>query len=171
MKRSCAVLLTVVSLMLPTLAAGKDHAYVVRDPWTDEVIGQLVVSCDGFDVLADYAMVVKLMEYYDGSNELVKWQGFLVPDGRGVYYNSVNPEHSVLGMPGERETDKFFVAGDRPRALFAGPLWMVTVPGYGVIFAETGRFVIDLTTGEIVANSGWNQLIDQDGAALCDYLK
>jgi hypothetical protein len=158
--------------MLPALAAGKDHAYVVRYDWGPEpVIGQVVVSCDGFDVLADYAMVVKLMEYYDGSNKLVKWQGFITTDGRGLYYNSTNPEHSVLGIPGETENDKGFVAGDNPRVTAAGPIWMVTVPGYGVIFAETGRFVIDLTTGEIVANSGWNQLIDQDGAALCDYLK
>ncbi len=53
----------------------------------------------------------------------------------------------------------------------SGPYFKIRVPGYGVIFAESGHQVMDLATGQVISNSGPNQFIDGDAAALCQYLK
>jgi hypothetical protein len=73
----------------------------------------------------------------------------------------------VTGGPAEAENARF-VGG---YLYLSGPSWKIRVPGYGLIFAETGRGVKDLQTGEFVFNSGHNQFLEQDLAALCAYLK
>jgi len=50
------------------------------------------------------------------------------------------------------------------------------VPGYGLIWAETGQFVLQcdpytFANCQLVFNAGHNQFWDQDLAALCDFLK
>ena len=57
-----------------------------------------------------------------------------------------------------------------------GLSWKVRVPGYGLLWGETGNLVQQcdphtFENCEVVSNVGHNQYMGQDPAALCDYLK
>ena len=52
----------------------------------------------------------------------------------------------------------------------SGDIWKIKLPGYGMIFHETGRTVFDLATFTIQRDTGHNQFNDQDFAALCEAL-
>ena len=93
---------------------------------------------------------------------------------RSTYYNSEHPERAVAGGPGEVENSHF----DPTTGLvsFHGLSWKVRIPGYGLIFGETGSAVFQCDPStfqncELVSNVGHNQFVDSDLAALCDYLK
>jgi hypothetical protein len=122
-----------------------------------------------FDVLTDYVFLMTGVVRYDKSGQPVadRYQFKLL--GESVYYNSTDPEKSVPGGPGEVENKRL----DPKTGYWAGSglSFKIRIPGYGLIFAETGHFVYDASAGEFVFQSGHNQFADQDLAALCDYLK
>lgn len=133
--------------------------------------GGLVGQCGNFDVLTDFAALMSGTIVYDkygvAVQQILHWR--LI--GESIYYNSTNPAKSVFGGPAEHELDRIdFATG---LAYVAGPSFKIRVPGYGLIFAETGHIVVDETQNPpvVVQNSGHNQMVDQDLAALCNYLK
>ena len=87
----------------------------------------------------------------------------------------------MYGVRGEHQSNQFLDpifdnAGNYVGGIHhgKGPSVMVTVPGYGRIFAETGNFSFDMTTWQMVYNRGHNQYFSgnpADLAALCNYLK
>jgi len=131
--------------------------------------GYLVGHCAGFDVLTDYVFLMTGVVRFDKSGEPVadRYQFKLL--GESLYYNSTNDQKSVAGGPGEVENKRL----DPKTGLWsgAGVSFKVRIPGYGLIFAETGHFIYDPGTGEFLFNSGHNQMIGEDLEALCDYLK
>ena len=134
-------------------------------------VGFVVGHCaDGdFDVLTDYVVLITGTTRYDKSGQFITDRYQLKVIGESLYYNSKAPEKSVSGGPGEVENHGF----DPKTGLYtgAGLSFKVRVPGYGLIFAETGHFVFDYSAGKYVFNSGHNQFMDQDLAALCEYLE
>lgn len=147
------------------LAQGKP----TRDLLLYEVRDNVVADCDGFQVLGDYDILYRVTYRTDKAGNLTKEfdRGFL-SGGPAVYRNSLDSSKTVTGIPKEHEIDLW----DYENGLFTGrgPTYLITVPGYGRIFAETGRYVFDLNTGDLLFNSGQNQGFD-GSAALCDYLK
>ena len=133
--------------------------------------GFVVGHCeDGdFDVLTDFVFLMTGTDRYDKLGQFVTERYQYKVIGESVYYNSTDPEKSVPGGPGEVENHQF----NPKTGLYngAGLSFKVRIPGYGLIFAETGHFVYDYSAGENVFNSGHNQFMDQDLAALCKYLK
>jgi len=133
--------------------------------------------CDGFDILEDFGFVGTFMDRYDQSGKLVqRIAKFDYPYDR--YYNSKNAAKEVYAVPGEHQSNQFVApvfdaAGNYIGGVHhgSGPSAMITVPGYGNIFAETGTFSFDMTTWTMTYNRGHNQFFAADLAALCDYLK
>jgi hypothetical protein len=117
----------------------------------------------------DYVFLVTGTNRYDKSGQFITYRYQVKLIGESVYYNSTNPEKSVPGGPGEVENHR----SDPKTGLdnVSGLSFKVRIPGYGLVFAETGHWVYDYSAGEWVFNSGHNQFVDQDLAALCEYLK
>ena len=92
-----------------------------------------------------------------------------------VIYNSKTGK-SVAAGPGESEQLRLLFENGLPVThRWSGLLFKVTVPGYGLIVAESGRatWQWDPLGGShwVISNSGHNQWVDRDLAALCEYLK
>jgi len=134
-------------------------------------VGFKVGHCaDGnFDVLTDYVFLITGTNRYDKSGQFVTDRFQLKVIGESVYYNSSDPAKSLPGGPGEVENHR--TDPKTGLGFGAGLSFKVRIPGYGLVFAETGRFASDYSTGEYVFQSGHNQFADQDLAALCKYLK
>jgi hypothetical protein len=130
------------------------------------------VDCGDFEVIFDETdIVVAVTDHYDRSGALVVRQTHVTILGRSVYFNSTDPSKRVEGVPGERENNRiFFADGEVSKWYLHGPYNMITVPGYGRILAETGTFIFD-ESGDLIFNSGLNQLMEGDTAALCNYLR
>ncbi len=161
--------IALVVLLISSITFSQDNRRTKQFSFPDTITGQLVGQCGNFDVLTDYVILVSGTMVYDKSGALVQTVRRLHTIGESMYYNSTTPEKSVSGGPGEVEVDRF----DETEGLLyiSGPIFKIRVPGYGLIFAETGHLVVDLTTGQVISNSGHNQMVDQDLAALCNYLK
>ncbi len=134
----------------------------------DVVVGFTVGSCDGFDILSDWAAVMQITLHYDKDGSLVR-QGFQWRVlGQSRYYSSADPTLEIRGGPGEAQAGSFdFVNGT---VVYSGNVWKIRLPGYGAFFHETGRTVLDLATFTIQRDTGKNQFNDQDFAALCEAL-
>jgi len=131
--------------------------------------GYLVGHCAGFDVLSDYVFLMTGVLRFDKSGQLVADRYQLKILGESLYYNSENDQKSVAGGPGEVESQR--IDPETGLRFGAGVAFKVRIPGYGLIFAETGHFIYDPGTGKFLFNSGHNQMIGEDLEALCDYLK
>ncbi len=158
-----------LALLVPGSGSSGDHRQNERVVYEPLLVTEFpIVDCGEFAVFADFTQVETAIFQYDRTGALVR-----IIDMRSIaellFYNSVDRAKSVKGIPGERENVKVdFVKG---YVHSTGVPFMITVPGYGVIFAETGHAIWNLTTGALVFNSGMNQLANQDAAALCDFLK
>jgi hypothetical protein len=84
----------------------------------------------------------------------------------------MDPNKFVLGGPGELEVDHYlYEDGSLVSDTWTGVPYKVVLPGYGTILMETGRAVFDFTTDQLLFNSGQNQAVDGDLAAICDVLQ
>jgi hypothetical protein len=127
----------------------------------------VVGNCGTFDVKVDGVGLITGNLVYNKSGQVVNDVEHYRTIGESLYYNSENTARAVTGAPAELENARY-VGG----YLYAsGPSWKVRVPGYGLIFAETGTLIVDLQAQQIIFNAGHNQFVDKDLAALCDYLK
>ena len=157
------------TLALAVVAFGQNNGRTEKFAIPVTQTGYLVGQCGKFDVLTDFTALIRGTIVYDKSGVAVQTIQHLGVIGESIYYNSTSPIKSVLGGPAEHDNEKIVSATGIMS--FSGPIFKIRIPGYGLIFAETGRVVIDLTTGQVISNSGHNQLFDQDLAALCEYLK
>lgn len=131
--------------------------------------GYPVGHCAGFDVLTDYVFLMTGVVRSDKSGQPVADRYQFKVLGESLYYNSNNVQKSVAGGPGEVENQRL-----DPKTGFwsgSGVPFKIRIPGYGLIFVETGHFVYDRNAGKFLFNSGHNQMIGEDLEALCDYLK
>jgi hypothetical protein len=162
-------MIVVALLMLVSLGFGEDRTAQVN--YNVPVVGQYLGSCDGFDVLTDYEVAVNFKVVFDKEGEWATGRLKAKSTAPSVYYNSEDPSHFLMGGPAEQEIDHMnYVKGT---AFVSGVMWKVTVPGYGVVYMETGRVVCDPDGWEcfLDTNTGHNQYYEQDVAAMCRILK
>jgi hypothetical protein len=164
--------LAVVFILLATVGIAQKRTVKgsVEGSGTD-FVGQ----CQGFSVQTDYNFRFIFILYYDKNGELVKERAQFKVIGESVYYNSTNLNKAVSGGPGEVANQTFDTATGQVR--IRGMLYKVRIPGYGLVFAESGEEIwqcddpYTFTNCVMVKDTGHNQLNEQDIAALCDYLK
>ena len=163
---------TLMFIMVATVGFGQGRTERGTVPYSET--GFLVGECDGFQILVDWSGLFTFVDLYDKDGMWVRSVAHERVLGQGVYYNSENPAKSVLGGPGEGVTVRWDPATGRRYG--SGMSWKVKVPGYGLIFAESGLHVFQcepytFRNCELVSNVGHNQFRDPDLAALCDYLR
>lgn len=135
----------------------------------------LVGQCEGFNVLTDYFFRMIWINHFDKNGELLRTRYQWKIIGESVYYNSEDLNKAVTGGPGEVSNQSFDPATGQIRV--TGIVYKVKIPGYGLVFAETGALVwqcddpYTFTNCVMVSNTGHNQYAEGDVAALCDYLK
>ena len=174
MLRASVGLLASVALLIPDLGVAKGGSRVEKYSVGPITMTMDIVGCEGFDVKSTFTFEISGALHFDADGTLFMDILHLKPVGRGLYFNSTDPNKTVLGSPAEREFDRtVYVDGELSVVNIHGPTFMITVPGHGRIFSETGTLVLDYSTGNpvITFSSGLNQFYDQDGAALCNYLK
>jgi opacity protein-like surface antigen len=169
MKKSLLIAASVVLLLLSSVAFSQDKRRTEKFSFSSSETGFLVGQCGTFDVLSDWTFLLTGTDLYDKSGQLVKEGYHYRVIGASLYYNSENPAKEVFGGPAEHENVRY----DPATGVYygSGPSFKIRIPGYGLIFAETGRWGFDENTGQYVFNSGHNQFVDKDLAALCNYLK
>jgi hypothetical protein len=165
-KQPSVIALAFILLLMSSVAFGQNNGRTEKFAIPVTGTGIFVGSCGNFDVFTDFAALISGTVVYDKSGAIMQTIQHYRLIGESIYYNSANPAKSVLGGPAEHELEKIDAT-----ASFSGPSFRIRVPGYGPIFYETGHGVVDLTTGQFLFNSGHNQFVDQDLAALCNYLK
>jgi hypothetical protein len=158
----------VVFLFLVGLGFGQGKRRAEPFQFTDQIIGEKICSCEGFDVLIDYVVMVHGMLIYDKDGEAVQKVELNKVLGQDTYYNSEDPELFLLGGPGEVNHNRWNLEDGMYYG--SGIPFKVRVPGYGTIFYETGRMVFDTSTWELVSNTGQNQYHEADIEALCKFL-
>lgn len=168
MKKRSIFVVVVALLLMSSVAFSQDKRRTEKFAFPLTETGFFVGSCGTFDVLTDFTALLTGTNVYDKSGQFVQQILHYRVIGESLYYNSTNPAKEVLGGPGEGELEKTDAAG---LYIFSGLTWKIRVPGYGLIFAETGHGIFNTNTGQFEFNSGHNQFVDQDLAALCNYLK
>ncbi|MBZ5613539.1 MAG: hypothetical protein LAO23_05980 [Acidobacteriia bacterium] len=169
MKQGSVVAVTVVLLLMSSVAFSQDNRRTEKFSIPVTVTGALIGQCGNFDVLSDWVALLSGTILYDKSGVAVQTIQHYRLIGESIYYNSANPAKRVFGGPAEHELDR--IDGTTGIVYVSGPSFKIRVPGYGLIFAETGHLVFDETTGQLLFNSGHNQFYGQDLAAVCNYLK
>ena len=129
-----------------------------------EVTGEFVGSCSTFDVAVAYSFEVRHIVHLDkhGVERTAEW---LVRYGPGRYYNVDDPSRFVLSGPGEVQNSHWQTVDGW--LVSAGTIVKVVVPGVGPIFMETGAWKVDIATWTFYHDSGHNQYLAGDVAALC----
>jgi hypothetical protein len=158
----------VVFLFLVSLGFGQTKGRTEHYKYTIEVEGQDLGSCGGFNVFSDYVVLVHEVWLLDKEGQPVRAVNRYKSIGEAIYYNSNDPELFLQGGPGEIEIDRIDLR-EGTLSISGIPI-KIRVPGYGAIFYETGHIVIDLNTGEMLSNTGHNQVVDADLEALCKCL-
>lgn len=164
-----SVVVLVLLLLMSSVAFSQDNRRTEKFSIPVTVTGALVGQCGNFDVLNDFVALLSGTIIYDKSGVAVQTIQHYRLIGESIYYNSANPAKRVLGGPAEHELDRIDLTTGI--VYVSGPSFKIRVPGYGLIFAETGHLVFDETTGQLLFNVGHNQFYDQDLAALCNNLK
>jgi hypothetical protein len=159
----------VVFLFLLGLGFGQTHGRTEHvEKYTIEVEGQDLGSCGDFNVWTDYVVLVHEVWLFDKDGQPVKAVNRYKAIGQSLYYNSNDRDLFLLGAPGETEIDHIDV--EDGTISITGIPFKIRVPGYGPIYYETGRVILDLNTGEWLNNTGHNQFVDQDLEAVCKCL-
>ena len=179
MMRRCVVLAALVILVAGGVAFAQQQGRQEKFEITEHVPQQVIAPCGDATILSTPVdVVIKIIDFRDKDDVLIKEivQVRWVKPGSfwlGQYsdvserYEPVPGSRVATSVPGETEIDRFdFEAG---MVYGSGSLLQVTVPGDGRIFSETGHIYADFA-GSFLINRGHNDLIDQDLAALCDYL-
>ena len=161
MKR-VAVALTVccvVFLVATTLQAAKP----IKEYFAGEFLGFFIGDCGTFNVLSDGSFDGHYKLWLDEDGNFIRAQQRYNYDG--VYYADTNPDEYIRGGPGEGENDHIDFIDET--VAVSGTWIKVRIPGYGVIFHEGGRLVIDLVTGEVLFQAGPSDFRDENLAAIC----
>ena len=129
-----------------------------------------VADCDGFQVIATSTINGHFILHFDKDGNL-KHVNQHINFRDSIYFNSANPAMFIMGGPGENVNQRFDdidpVTGFAGLLAETGLSFKVTIPGYGVVFHQAGRLVLDLVTGEIVFQAGPADFDEGATAALC----
>jgi len=117
----------------------------------------------GFTYTGDYTRIRSITEYWDGDT-LIRTVIQIHFDG--IETNDLDPSLS-LRASGERLIVDDYVAGTRTET---GTLRRTTAKGEGIVLQQTGRFVSDLETNEILTVNGPHQFLFDDFSAFCNVL-
>lgn len=131
-----------------------------------QVFGFYVGSCETFDILSDFTYEGHVIFHYDRDGNITRanyHQSFTY----STYYNSEFPDVRIEGGPGEGQNDLVVYNGDAPFDIVTGPIIKINVPGWGVIFHQVGRLVVDLNTGEFLVQTGPQDWLNGNVDALC----
>ena len=158
----------VVFLFLVSVGFGQTQGRTEHYKYTISVTGLDSGDCGDFHVFQDYVFLVHEVWLLDKEGQPVKAVNRYKAIGGSIFYNSNDPELFLLGGPGEIEIDRIDLT--EGTLSISGIPVKLKVPGYGAIFYETGHIVIDLNTGEMLSNTGHNQLVDADLEAVCKCL-
>ena len=177
MTRRFPVAVVVAVLLAGTIAFAQGQGRVEKRTWNPLTGTFFLGACDGFEIWEDVAQTNTYIDRYDASGTLVQSivHAVFFSDR---FYNSVNG-NEVYAVGGERQNNRFF---DQPVygpdgytpaegvQQGMGPMYQITVPGYGKVLGQSGMYIYDYRTGKFVSH-GPSQVNDGDLAALCDYLK
>ena len=127
----------------------------------DEWIGE----CDDFTILAagDHKITERL--YYDQGGELTKMQ-YHYSISNGIVYNSEDPSRYLPEGP---DHIRYTVDPESGNLTVSGLALHVTVPGYGRIALNAGRFVLD-PDWTILWGAGQDDFYAGELDTLCAYL-
>ncbi len=134
--------------------------------------GLFLGSCGDFDILWDDVARVSGVLQYDIEGVPVRDVRHLKIIGQTVYYNSLDPEKSVRGGPGELDNTRIVYVNGVPALDFeTGLAFKVMLQGYGPIFIQTGRTIFDIATGAALFSAGPDAFLTQDLDAMCHALR
>jgi len=154
----------ITSLFTVALLGGMSTANAVPPEQTalitGEVIAELVVGCDGFDVLNNNSWVFKETSFFDKSGNVVRKAAVGVFH-ETVYYNSEDPEIKLYGGP----VDKFrFRDNGDGLIVQTDHEFMLKLPGGGGVFMNAARIIYDANTGELFSVAGRYDIEDPDAS-------
>ena len=160
MKR-LVILSLVLLLVLVTAVPVFADKPVVETGTLDDVPWALEIQpCPGITLMDHEVGIYSVTWHYDREDKLI----FLQNDWSGVdhLYNAANPDVVLTGH---------FSAHYRYNALtgeesITGIMWNITVPGYGTVVTDAGRWVP--ATGKYVGKRSWDD--SEDMAQLCSLL-
>jgi len=160
--RDWAMKKIIMSLFTVALLGGMPTANATPPEQTESVYGvvtgELVVACDGFDVLNDNEWEFQETSFFDKSGEVVRVQ-VVGSFHETVYYNSENPEIRLMGGP----VDKYHFR-DNGQGLWVqmDHEYMLKLPGGGGVFMNAARLIFDANTWELISVAGRFDYGDQD---------
>ena len=131
-----------------------------------QTLGYLIADCGTFNALNDFTVVGHYKVFFDKDGNFTKYFEHIRAVGETRYYNSVDPDISFPGGPGEVQNQTYY---PDERYIITGLSTRITIPGRGVVVHEVGRIIIDLVTGETLFQAGPSDAIS-DTTALCELL-
>ena len=138
---TCVTVLMLIAILLmgatPALAESPDRVTI---PITGSF---LVAQCDGFDVVDTYSGSLIFKDFYDNDGNLVK--STLRIDTNEQISNSVTG-YSVHNTAAYNET----IDPSNNEYFIRGLSFNITVPGYGIVYFDSGLGIFVLVDGEIV---------------------
>jgi len=169
--RSGKSLRACLTVIVAVLAVGSVSTVVAVPP--DKVyfgpvqaFGFAVGDCGDFVVLNDYTVEGFFIVHFDQDGFLTHVNQH-ISFSDSTYYNSEDPDVRINGGPAELENDRFDFTSDRPVLAVSGIFFKITLPGYGLIFHEAGRAILDLETNEVLFQAGPADVSEGNLAALC----
>lgn len=154
-----AALVAVLSLVFATAGlAGRP----VKEDIDTVFLGLFIGDCGSFNVLSDSAARGHIKLWFDREGNLTRLSFHANYDT--IYYSDADSD-SFLASHGEVENTHIdYIDGT---IAVTGVIYKLTIPGYGVVFHEAGRLVIDLETDEILFEAGPSDFHDENLDALC----
>ena len=161
-----------ISFIAATASAAKPE----RTPFEWDIFGQYIGDCGDFVLLSDSLIEGWIDLHFDNSGTL-KFAIQKQKVAESIIYRADNPSIYLASGPGEVSNDKFYDYEDgvETRWAFSGLGAKLTVPGYGVVFHQAGRTVLDLETFEIIFQAGPSDFVDSvlygEIGVICDVFR
>ena len=179
MKLRMIVAIAVAIMLAGTLGFAQSQGRAVHKEFTGAWEGAFVSGCindygETFDVMNRFETSLKDTTIYNKQGQIAQVVRS-VKFTTDIFWNSLEPEKSLRGGPGENQEVRWtYENGEVVLLQQSGPTVRINLRGYGPIYIETGHARVDPNTGEVYFNSGWNHYWDGDPAAaeaLCNALK
>ncbi|MCL1587619.1 MAG: hypothetical protein M3092_04305 [Actinomycetia bacterium] len=156
-----AAALLMVGIMAPAASAVPPD--IITEEWVDYwYIGE----CDGFSMLTEDNMDVKIKFFYDKDGSVDRVHFHFAIDG--IVYNSEDPSKTLTSSAHYTAlTDENFEVWVQ-----SGMYYRVEMPHGGVALMDAGRFVVDASGDEPIFtwNGGNHQILEEDFADICEAL-
>jgi len=171
MKRITAALAIATMVCGSAAWADKPVQYPVGP---DQVTGFFVADCGDFFVLSDFRSEGYARDHFNSDGSLNRtFFNLQYPDG--IYYNANDPSYWLAGKAEHTQQWMYFQNGMATKFVEVGPVFKVTVPGYGVVFHATGRKIWeynqDLGQWENTWGAGPSDYLEGNSDALCAALR